>query len=88
VESIPIHALLTGTLLQIVGAAVFTIFSSRTNLGAAQYGFQVIFAFGLGINNAITATAVPLVVDRKDIGTSPLLENTPRDAKFLLKRNL
>ena len=65
----PVYALLTGTFLQIIGAASFATVPNSLQYKTAQYGFQVILGLGLGINNAITATAVRLVVDKKDIGT-------------------
>ena len=64
----PVYALLAGTALQFAGAVPLATLPPSTTSRATQYTLQVVLGFGLGINNAISATAVPLLVERKDIG--------------------
>ena len=62
----PTYALIAGSVLQLVGTALFSTLGPSHDV--AQYGYQVILGIGLGISNAVSATAVPSVAPLKDIG--------------------
>ena len=58
------YALLIGTVFQVLGSVLFAYLSSSASIDPAEYGFQVLLAVGLGINNTILVTSIPHMTQR------------------------
>ncbi|KAI9706730.1 MAG: hypothetical protein M1820_004700 [Bogoriella megaspora] len=65
------YGLLFGTACQIAGAALFLQLPNTTHIDPAEYGYQVLLAIGLGLNNSILSISVPQMVE-KDLIPSAL----------------
>ena len=63
----PMWVLFLGTALQFIGAIGFALLPYSTTIPSYQYGYQVIFGLGAGMNISLTISSVPSIVDKKNI---------------------
>ena len=60
-----VWVLLGGTAFQIIGVVLFA-FAHTTQVDAkADYGYQILLAVGLGINNMVLTNTVPFMVEKR-----------------------
>lgn len=64
----PIYISIGGSAIQIVGFALLSISPTRTSESKAQYGYQVIAGFSVGINLACLTVMAPFAVEKRDKG--------------------
>ena len=70
----PIYLSFCGSALQVVGFALLSTLPLNTNDNKAQYGYQAIAGFAIGINLGCLTLMAPAVVEKRDKGlTAPNL---------------
>ena len=62
----PIYLSFCGSALQVVGFALLSTLPLNTNDNRAQYGYQAIAGFAIGINLACLTLMAPLAVEKRD----------------------
>ena len=62
------YALLFGITFQLIGSILFFLLPDSNAIDPAEYGYQILLGFGLGVNNGILVNAVPFMVDKNLIG--------------------
>ena len=71
----PIYLLFIGSMLQLIGLALFTTLTDDTKISAAIYGYEIISGFGVGMVIGICLIIPPHVVKTRDLGML-LLQST------------
>lgn len=64
----PIYLVLFASCLQVVGFALLSTIPTGTGLFRAQYGYEVIAGFGVGINISTLILMTPFSVEKRDQG--------------------
>lgn len=64
----PIYISMGGSALQIVGFALLSISSTRTSESKAEYGYQAIAGFSVGLSLACLTVMGPFAVEKRDKG--------------------
>jgi hypothetical protein len=64
---LPIHLMLLGSILQVVGIGLITTIPVQ-GVTAAQYGFQILAGFGVGMTFGILLLITPFTVEKRDLG--------------------
>ncbi len=62
----PIYLLLGGFVIQTVGLALLSTSPITTRIRNAQYGYQAIDVFGVGVNIACLLVMTPFPVEKRD----------------------
>ena len=62
----PIYLLLGGSAVQIVGFTLLSMAPATNSINKAQYGYEIIAGFAVGVNLACLILMTPLVVEKKD----------------------
>ena len=68
----PVYLLLGGSIVQIVGFTLLSLPSSSSGVGAAQYGYEAIAGFSVGVNIACLVLMTPFAVEARDKCSSTL----------------
>lgn len=71
VKILPAFIVVFGAVLQTVGASLMSTLPVSQELMAANYGYQIVIGFGLGMNIAGLMVLTPYVVEKRDLGKSP-----------------
>ena len=61
-----VYTLLIAAALQVVGVSLLSTLPTATNVEVAQYGYQVITGFGLGLSISTILLLVPVHTERRD----------------------
>ncbi len=64
----PIYLLLAGSIIQLVGLALFSTLSNDLTIPSVIYGWQVLSGFGIGVLMGILILFPPQVVEPRDLG--------------------
>lgn len=70
----PIHIVIFASALQVVGFALLSTLPTSSVTTNAQYGYQVIAGFGVGINISTLVIMTPYMVEPRDKGELPSLK--------------
>ncbi|MCJ1433319.1 hypothetical protein MMC27_002678 [Xylographa pallens] len=70
----PVVLLELGAVFSTVGIALLSTVSASEAVQAAQYGYQILAGFGNGISVAVTTLLVPPAVEKRDLGTSAVVQ--------------
>ena len=62
----PVYLLLLGSALQIIGFTLLSLSSYLQSTDAAQYGYEAIAGFSVGVNLACLVLMTPFTVEPKD----------------------
>ena len=62
----PIYLMLGGSAIQIVGFTLLSVSPTSQGIDKAQYGYEVIAGFAVGINLACLILMTPFVVEKRD----------------------
>lgn len=62
----PVHVMLVGSAVQIVGFTLLSFSSTTSNISNAQYGYEAIAGFAVGINIACLIVMTPFLVEERD----------------------
>ena len=62
----PVYVMLGGSAVQIVGFALLSISPTTSGASGAEYGYEAIAGFAVGINTACLVVMTPFVVEEKD----------------------
>ena len=62
----PVHILLGGSAVQIVGFTLLSVNPTTQNLDHAQYGYEAIAGFAVGVNLACLILLTPFSVEKRD----------------------
>ena len=66
----PIYLVVTASCLQVVGFSLLSTLPVMRNVSSAQYGYEVIAGFGVGINISTLVLMTPFSVQKRDQGNS------------------
>ena len=64
----PIYLVIAASLLQVVGFSLLSILPVSKTISAAQYGYEVIAGFGVGVNISTLVLMTPYSVQKRDQG--------------------
>lgn len=64
----PIYLVIAASLLQVVGFSLLSILPVSKAISAAQYGYEVIAGFGVGVNISTLILMTPYSVQKRDQG--------------------
>lgn len=70
----PIYLLLGGSVIQTVGLALLSTSPTTTRINIAQYGYQAVAGFGVGVNIACLLVMTPFTVEKRDQCSMPHLQ--------------
>jgi hypothetical protein len=71
------YVLLAAGILQTIGLSLLsTLSNSDQNFPPSVYGYQIILGVGFGISFATVVMMIPLVVEKRDMGTSQSKKST------------
>jgi hypothetical protein len=62
----PIYMVIFASVLQIIGFSLLSTLPTSTQIEAAQYGYQIIAGFGVGINISLLIMITPFCVESRD----------------------
>ena len=62
----PVYVMLSGSAIQIVGFTLLSISPTTTGVSNAQYGYEAIAGFAVGINIACLIVITPFLVEERD----------------------
>lgn len=62
----PVYLLPAGAIIQIIGFTLLSTESTGTSPGKAQYGYQAIAGFGVGMNLGTLILMTPFAVEKRD----------------------
>ena len=69
----PVYLLLVGSIIQLVGLALFSTLSDGLTIPTVIYGWEVISGCGIGIVMGMLLVLPPHLVEPRDLGTFPRL---------------
>ena len=69
----PVYLLLVGSIIQLIGLALFSTLSDDLTIPRVIYGWEVISGCGIGIVMGMLLVLPPHLVEPRDLGTSPHL---------------
>ena len=72
----PIYIILAGSVIQTIGFALLGTSNGSQIINKAQYGYEAIAGFGVGINLASMAVMTPFTVEERDKCENPRHRNT------------
>lgn len=73
---LPINLILFGSIIQLIGLALFCTLPTDGSIPAAMYGYQSIAGFGIGCVIGILLQMPPKVVGKRDLGEPSALMQT------------
>lgn len=78
----PFYIFLVAGALQIIGLALMsTLSATEETVAPATYGYEVILGFGFGVSLSTAVMAIPLVVDKRDMGTFHAIQDYQNEAE-------
>lgn len=72
----PVFLLIAASVLQTIGAALLSTIPIGTEIEPAQYGYEVLLGFGLGLSIPTLLNMVPVAFQRRDQGQYTLFHKT------------
>lgn len=75
----PIYLVSFAAVIQVIGFSLLSTVSDLGKVSAAQYGYQIIAGFGVGVNISTLLLMTPYSVEKRDQGIS-----TPSDGNGTL----
>lgn len=64
----PVYILLTGSIIQLLGLALFSTLSNSLTIPSVMYASEVLSGWGIGIVTGLLLVIPPLVVEPQDLG--------------------
>ena len=62
----PIYLMMVGAVIQMIGFALLSTGSTGPSPGTAQYGYQAVSGFGVGMNLSNLIVMTPFAVEKRD----------------------
>lgn len=77
----PIYLMLGGSAIQVVSFALLSTLPTTTSVTNAEYGYEAVYGFGVGVSLACLFVMMPFTVEVRDKGPSL---NSHRESVFML----